>query len=92
MIKYFCIYLIIINIISFLGMGWDKRLAKKSKWRTPEASLFSVAFLGGTIGSLLGMYTFRHKTKKPLFKFGMPAMLIVNIISIYLILSTGILS
>ncbi len=92
MIKLFIIYLIAMNIISFLGMGWDKYLAKKNKWRTPEASLFSIAFLGGSIGSNLGMQVFRHKTKKPLFKYGMPLMFILNIICVYLIISSGILS
>lgn len=92
MIKFFFIYIGIINLLSFLGMGWDKYLAKKNKWRTPEASLFGIAFIGGGIGSYIGMQVFRHKTKKPIFKFGMPIMIIINLISIYYILTSGVLN
>ena len=90
--KLFIYYLIAINLISFFGMGWDKYLATKNKWRTPEASLFTVAFLGGALGSILGMQLFRHKTKKTLFKFGMPTLLIINIICIYFFITGDILS
>ena len=56
-------YLIIINIVGFAAMGMDKSKAKKGAWRTPEATLFLFAFLGGGIGTTLGMNIFRHKTK-----------------------------
>ena len=62
------IYLIIINIISFILYGLDKYKAINNKWRIPEMVLISISFLGGGIGSILGMITFRHKTKKISFK------------------------
>ena len=62
------IYLIIINIISFILYGLDKYKAIHNKWRIPEMILISISFLGGGIGSILGMITFRHKTKKLSFK------------------------
>ena len=65
-------YLIIINIAGFATMGVDKSRAKKKAWRIPEATLFLVAVLGGSIGSILGMQHFRHKTKHWYFAVGMP--------------------
>jgi uncharacterized membrane protein YsdA (DUF1294 family) len=66
----FNLYLIIINVISFIVMGFDKNRARKHLWRVPERILFLVAIIGGSIGSILGMYYFRHKTKHPRFVFG----------------------
>lgn len=86
--KYLLIYLGIINLIGFFAMFLDKRKAKKSKWRIPEKTLFLFALVGGSLGTTLGMHTFRHKTKHWYFKFGMPAILILQIILIvYLILN-----
>lgn len=76
------IYLIIINIITFLAMWLDKRKAKKGKWRISEGTLFMLAILGGSIGGIAGMYTFRHKTKKHRFTIGFPAILIIEILII----------
>lgn len=76
------IYLIIINLIGFLSMFIDKKKAKYGRWRIPENTLFLYAILGGTVGSLIGMYVFRHKTKKPKFSIGMPALLILQIIAV----------
>ena len=73
------IYLIIINIISFILYGLDKYKAIHNKWRIPEMILISISFLGGGIGSILGMITFRHKTKKLSFK-------ILNTISLLVII------
>lgn len=81
-IKNIMIYLIIINIIGFLSMWIDKKKAKWGKWRIPENTLFLYAILGGSIGSIIGMYTFRHKTQKSKFKIGMPALLILQILAI----------
>lgn len=79
------IYFIVVNFIGFLIMGIDKRRARKRTFRIPEATLFLVALLGGTIGSLAGMYTFRHKTLKWYFVYGMPAILVLQIlIAIYI--------
>ena len=80
--RYFIIYLVIINIIAFLAMYIDKRKAKYGKWRIPEQSLFILALIGGSIGAIIGMYTFRHKTKKLRFSVGFPVILILQIILI----------
>ena len=76
------IYLLIINLIGFLAMGIDKRRAKLMKWRIPEKTLFLITLFGGGIGTIAGMYTFRHKTKKKYFTIGLPAILIIEIICI----------
>ena len=78
-------YVVIINIVSFIMMGIDKRKAKKRAWRIPEATLFILAAGGGSIGSIAGMYTFRHKTQHRSFTWGMPAILIAQIILIALL-------
>ncbi len=75
-------YVIIMNLIGFLLMGIDKRKAVKRAFRIPESTLFIVALIGGSLGSLLGMYTFRHKTRHWYFVYGMPAILILHIIII----------
>lgn len=72
------IYLVILNIIGFTIMGIDKSRAKRGAWRIPEKTLFLIAILGGSIGSILGMKQFRHKTKHKTFTIGMPAILIVQ--------------
>lgn len=85
-IKNIIIYLLIINIIGFLAMGIDKRRAKLMEWRIPEKTLFLITLFGGGIGTISGMYTFRHKTKKNYFTIGLPLILIIEIVSaIYLI-------
>lgn len=76
----FIIYLIVINIIGFYVMWLDKRKAQKGKWRIPENTLFLITALGGGIGTIAGMYTFRHKTKKLKFTIGLPTILILEII------------
>ena len=78
--KNFVIYLIIINLIGFYVMWSDKRKAKKGRWRIPENTLFLITLLGGGIGTISGMYTFRHKTKKWTFKIGLPVLLILDIL------------
>ena len=60
-------YVLLINLFAFSLFGIDKRKAVKRKWRIPEATLLTVAALGGGAGALLGMYTFHHKTRKPKF-------------------------
>ena len=76
------IYLIVINLIGFYMMWSDKRRAKWGKWRIPEQTLFIVTALGGGIGTIAGMYTFRHKTKKLRFSVGFPVILVLQIILI----------
>lgn len=80
------IYLVVINIIGFIAMGVDKWKAKNNEWRIPEKSLFTITALGGGIGTIAGMYTFRHKTQKPQFTVGMPAILILEIILVIYLL------
>lgn len=69
------VYLLIINAAAFLLMLIDKVKAKKKLWRIPEATLMLSAVLGGSLGALAGMYTFRHKTRKPKFYVGIPFIL-----------------
>ena len=84
--KYLLIYLLVINLIGFFLMFVDKQKAKKGKWRIPEKTLFLAALIGGSLGTTFGMNVFRHKTKHWYFKFGMPAILILQIaLSLYLI-------
>ena len=80
--KYILIYLGIINLIGFFAMFLDKRKAKRNKWRIPEKTLFLLAIIGGSLGTTFGMHVFRHKTKHWYFKFGMPMILIIQIILI----------
>ena len=68
----FLIYLILINAVGFLLMLSDKYKAIKKQWRIPERVLLTVAFLGGSLGSILGMQLFRHKTKHLKFSLGLP--------------------
>lgn len=75
MIKMILIYLLIINALSFLLMLADKQKARQNLWRIPERTLFTAALFGGSIGSILGMYCFRHKTKHWYFVLGMPLIL-----------------
>ena len=76
------IYLIIINLIGFLIMYIDKQKAKKGNWRIPEKTIFLVTLLGGGIGTISGMYAFRHKTQKMNFVIGLPVITILEIIAI----------
>ena len=73
-------YLVTINAAGFLIMLADKEKAKKHLWRIPEATPLTVAALGGSIGSLAGMNFFHHKTKKPKFYIGIPAILVLQIL------------
>ena len=82
-------YLILLNIVGFISMGLDKYKASHHLWRIPEKTLFLIALLGGSLGSLFGMYTFRHKTKHSYFVIGMPAIFILQIIIIGILLLTS---
>ena len=78
-LKNILLYLLMINIIGF-GMMWsDKRRAKWGKWRIPEQTLFIVTAIGGGLGTIAGMYIFRHKTKKLKFIIGLPTLVILEI-------------
>lgn len=78
-------YCILINLVGFAMMGIDKYKAKKRAFRIPEATLFSIALIGGSIGSIIGMYTFHHKTRHHKFTIGMPVILVIQLLLIFLI-------
>ena len=86
MTKMILLYLLIVNALGFLLMLVDKRKAQTNLWRIPESTLFLMAAIGGSIGSIAGMYKFRHKTKHWQFVIGMPAILIAQIVLVYLLL------
>ena len=76
------------NIIGFASMGIDKRKAHRGAYRIPEATLFAIAIMGGSLGSVIGMFLFRHKTKHWYFKFGMPIILLLHVVlAVFLVLS-----
>lgn len=73
------LYLLLINGVGFLLMGIDKRRAKRGAWRISEKSLFLSPLLGGTVGAILGMRVFHHKTKHWYFRYGLPALLVLQL-------------
>lgn len=79
MLRFILIYLLLINAVGLLVMLADKRKAQKKQWRIPEATLITIALMGGSIGSLAGMRLFHHKTRKPKFYIGIPAILIAQL-------------
>ncbi len=78
-LRILAVYIIIINTAAYIMYGADKRRAEKNKWRLSEKSLFAVCLLGGTVGGMLGMKVFRHKTKHLKFKIGLPALFILQL-------------
>jgi uncharacterized membrane protein YsdA (DUF1294 family) len=78
------VWLILINLVGFIQMYVDKQRARKDKWRIPEKQLFLVALVGGSVGSIFGMYIFRHKTKHKSFVFGMPSILFLQVTAVVL--------
>lgn len=82
-------YLAAINIITFLLYGDDKSRARRHAWRIPEKILLGAAVIGGSVGALLGMSIFHHKTRKPKFYIGVPMILVVEIGLAALLLKTG---
>ena len=80
--KNIIIYLLVINVIGFLAMWIDKRKAEKGRWRIQEKTLFMITLLGGGIGTISGMYAFRHKTQKLAFTIGLPGILILEIATV----------
>ena len=73
------VYLILINLITFVVYGVDKSLAIKHKWRISEATLIMLAVIGGSIGAFLGMQVFRHKTKHMKFVIGVPVIIVLQV-------------
>lgn len=80
--KYILIYLIIINLITFIIFALDKIYAIKKKWRYKEASLLGMCLVGGAVGGFLAMHLFRHKTKKVIFSIGVPLIIAIHLIII----------
>ena len=79
-------YLLGINLLTFFIYGIDKWKAKRNKWRVPEATLLMLAALGGSVGALLGMSVFHHKTKHKKFLIGVPLILLAQFALAYLLL------
>lgn len=86
MLTAICVILVVMNLAAFALMGIDKLKAKRGAWRIPEKTLFLVAALFGGLGGTLGMTFFRHKTKHWYFKFGFPALLVIQVALLALIL------
>ena len=80
-------YFLLINIVTFIAYGIDKYKAKKSRWRIPESTLLILAAVGGSIGALLGIKVFHHKTLHNKFRYGVPLILAAQIaLAVYLYL------
>lgn len=89
-IAFIAAYLFIVNLLGFVCMGADKRRAIKKHWRIPEATLFIIALIGGSVGSIIGMRFFHHKTRHWYFVYGMPAILILQIAAFVLLMKLPI--
>lgn len=76
------LYAVTVNLVSFITMGVDKRKARKRAFRIPEATLFVLAIIGGSLGSVIGMHLFHHKTRHWYFLYGMPVILALQVILI----------
>ncbi|MCR5249357.1 MAG: DUF1294 domain-containing protein [Lachnospiraceae bacterium] len=79
-IRIIIVYLGVMNVLGLGMMGLDKWKAANHRWRIPEIHLFLLAFLGGSLGTFLGMHLFRHKTKHWYFRYGMPLILAAHLI------------
>lgn len=82
------LYWLVANVVGFFLFGFDKLKAVRKERRVPEKQLFLVAALGGAAGAWLGMKRFRHKTKHRSFTFGVPALLLLNIVCVGLLIKT----
>lgn len=89
MISMIVLYLTAVNLAGFAVMGIDKRKAVRHLWRVRESTLFLIALIGGSAGSILGMQVFRHKTRHWYFVYGMPAILVLQILLAVFILKRG---
>ena len=88
-IKIILIYLFAVNILALAMMGIDKWKAANHGWRIPEAHLFIISLMGGSLGAFLGMYIFRHKTKKWYFRYGFPLILGVHLVLAAYMIGSG---
>ena len=86
--QYLLIYLLILNAAGFLLMLIDKKKAQLGRWRIRESTLLTVAVLGGSLGTMMGMRLFRHKTKHLKFSLGVPMILVIQVMTaIFLLIS-----
>ena len=76
------VYLLVVNIAAFAVYGWDKLCAKRGMWRVPEKILLLLAILGGSVGAMAGMAIFRHKTLHLKFRYGVPLILILQLVGV----------
>jgi len=84
----FWYYIIAVNVLAFMVYGIDKAKARRHRWRVAEWVLLAFAVVGGSIGAILGMRCFNHKTKKPAFRFGVPAIILIQCgVVLYIMLS-----
>ena len=88
-LTYVLIYVAAINVVAFLFMAWDKHRAKKKKSRVAEAHLMWLAAVGGSPFALLAMYTLRHKTRHPKFTWGVPVLLVLQLLAVGYMLWQG---
>lgn len=77
--KWIGLWILVLSMADYVLMGVDKWKARRGAWRVPEKTFFLVAILGGTPGAILGMWTFRHKTRHWYFKWGLPAILVAQV-------------
>ena len=82
------IYLVVVNVLAFALYGIDKYKAKAGAWRIPEKTLLGIAVLGGSVGAIAGMKTFHHKTKHWYFRYGLPALLAIQLAAVYFLAGT----
>ena len=82
------IYLVVVNVLAFALYGIDKYKAKAGAWRIPEKTLLGIAVLGGSVGAIAGMKTFHHKTKHWYFRYGLPALLAIQVAAVYFLAGT----
>ena len=80
------IYLLAINALGLIIMHYDKYLARNNKWRIPEKTLLGIAVIGGSVGCILGMYSARHKTRKPKFAIGLPVIFCIQLLTVTLLI------
>jgi len=84
------LYFFLFNLLGFFMMRNDKRRAKKQAWRIPEVNFFMVALLGGSLGLTIGMYIFHHKTRHWYFRYGLPLILLFQLILIFILKKSGL--
>ena len=80
-------YLLAVNVLTFIVYGVDKWKARRGRWRVPEATLMGLAALGGSVGAWLAMQLFRHKTQKKKFRYGVPALFVLQVAAVVLFLN-----